>query len=221
MAVSNVIPLHRGGVGGQSTASNRADARVTTPPPAFASDASGPSDEIVAGFCAGDLDALGAVFDHFSKAVWSVAMRVLGDRQLAEDATQETFLRAWKAASRFDRRRPMAPWLLTIARRTALDVHRREFRPTRGAHAEEQDAPLHLPGIERAWEVWEVKLALDQLPEDERRVMHLAHFEGMSHPQIATSLGVPVGTVKSRSFRAHKRLASLLSHMIDPQGDRP
>lgn len=165
-------------------------------------------------FCAGDVDALGQVFDLYSRQVWSVAMRVLRDKQLADEATQETFMRAWRAADRFDPERSLAPWLTTIARRTALDVLRRENRPTRGAHEPEQDTVVHPPGIERAWETWEVKTALEQLPEEERLVVWFAHFHGMSHPQIADQLNVPVGTVKSRSFRAHKRLASLLQHVV-------
>lgn len=170
---------------------------------------------VIEAFCAGDVDALAAVYDHYSRAVWAVTMSVLRNRQLAEDATQETFMRAWKGADRFDSSRSLTPWLVTIARRTALDVHRREFRPTRGAHAQEQEVAIHLPGIERAWEVWEVKLALEQLPEDERMVVGLAHFQGLSQPQIAARLEIPLGTVKSRSFRAHKRLAMLLAHLIE------
>ncbi len=162
----------------------------------------------------GDVDALGRVFDLYSRPVWGVAMGVLRDRQLADEATQEAFMRAWRAADRFDPNRSLAPWLMTIARRTALDVLRRENRPTRGDHEPEQDAVVHLPGIERAWETWEVKAALEQIPEEERQVVWFAHFHGMSHPQIADQLGVPVGTVKSRSFRAHKRLASLLQHVV-------
>ena len=145
-------------------------------------------------------------------------MSVLRDRALAEDAAQEAFMRAWRGASSFDPSRPLSPWLMTIARRTALDVHRREFRPTRGGHAPEQEVSVNLPGIERAWETWEIRLALEELPDEERHVVALAHFQGLSHPQIAEKLGIPVGTVKSRSFRAHKRLAQLLSHLVDREG---
>ncbi|MEM9133745.1 MAG: sigma-70 family RNA polymerase sigma factor [Actinomycetota bacterium] len=173
---------------------------------------------VVAAFCAGDQAALGSVFDHYGRAVWSVTMSVLRDRALAEDAAQEAFMRAWRGASSFDPTRPLSPWLMTIARRTALDVHRREFRPTRGGHAPEQEVPVNLPGIERAWETWEIRLALEELPDEERQVVAMAHFQGLSHPQIAERLGIPVGTVKSRSFRAHKRLAQLLSHLVDREG---
>ena len=165
-------------------------------------------------FCEGDVDALGQVFDRHSRQVWSVAMGVLRDRSLADEATQEAFMRAWRAADRFDPSRSLAPWLMTIARRTALDVLRRENRPTRGDHEQEQDVVVHLPGIERAWETWEIRSALEQLPTEEREVVWLAHFHGMSHPQVADHLNIPVGTVKSRSFRAHKRLAALLQHVV-------
>lgn len=173
---------------------------------------------VVASFCRGEASALGAVYDHYGRAVWSVTMSVLRDRALAEDAAQETFMRAWRGARSFDPGRPLSPWLMTIARRTALDVHRREFRPTRGDHAPEQEVPINLPGIERAWETWEIRLALDRLPEEERAVVALGHLHGFSHPQIAERLGVPLGTVKSRSHRAHKRLAVLLAHLVDREG---
>lgn len=183
--------------------------------------ADGPDDAALRrAFRAGDVDALGRVFDLFSGPAWSVAMGVLRDRQLADEATQEVFMRAWRAADRFDPERSMAPWLMTIARRTALDVLRRENRPTRGDHEPEQDVGVDPPGIERAWETWEVKSALERLPADEREVVWFAHYHGMSHPQIADRLDIPVGTVKSRSFRAHRRLATLLSHLI-PEGGTP
>lgn len=169
-------------------------------------------------FREGDADALGRVFDLFARPAWSVAMSVVRDRQLADEATQEAFLRAWRAAGRFDPQRSLAPWLMTITRRTALDVLRRENRPTRGDHEPEQDLTVNLPGIERAWETWEVKSALERLPVEEREVVWFAHYHGMSHPQIAGQLDIPVGTVKSRSHRAHKRLASLLSHVFN-QGE--
>ena len=69
--------------------------------------------------------------------------------------------------------------------------------------------------FERTWEAFEVRAALDQLPGDEREVVHLAHFEGYTHSEIADKLRVPVGTVKSRSFRAHRRLAGVLSHLVE------
>ena len=65
------------------------------------------------------------------------------------------------------------------------------------------------------WEAWQVRIALDQLPDDERQVVRLSWFDGLAHTEIADKLGVPLGTVKSRSYRAHRRLADLLAHVRD------
>jgi RNA polymerase sigma-70 factor (ECF subfamily) len=188
---------------------------ISTGEPAPSRHGAGIDPAVVARFRAGDVEALGQVYDRYARAVWSVALTVLRDPGLAEDASQETFLRAWRAAADVDPARPLAPWLLTIARRTAIDVLRRETRPTQGGHDAEQDVVVQLPGIEHAWEAWEIRLALDELPADERAVVRLSHFEQLTHGEIAERLGVPVGTVKSRSHRAHRRLAGRLAHLVE------
>lgn len=169
---------------------------------------------VVEAFRSGDVEALGALYDRYSRQVWSVALAVLRDRGLAEDATQETFLRAWRAAATYDPARPLGPWLFTIARRTAIDVYRREARPTQGGHGEEQDTVVRMPGIEQAYDAWQVRSALAELPAEERDVVRMSHFEEMTHREIAEALDVPVGTVKSRSHRAHRRLAGRLAHLV-------
>lgn len=151
-----------------------------------------------------------------ARLVYAVAHKVLADRGLAEEATQLTFLKAWSAARSVDPERELGPWLATIARRVAIDLYRRER--LRRASALESVAPDHpslssAPGVETVHEVWEVRRAVDGLPEDEREVVRLQHFEGLTHAQIADRLGVAIGTVKSRSFRAHKRLAVELGHL--------
>jgi RNA polymerase sigma-70 factor (ECF subfamily) len=173
----------------------------------------------VAAFRTGDVDALGQVYERYARPVWRVAMTVLRDRELADDATQETFIRAWRAADSFDPNRQFTPWLFTIARRAAIDVHRRESRPTLGGHEAEQDAVTDPPELTDAWESWQITLALDALPEEERVIVRLAHFDGLTHREIAEALHVPVGTVKSRSHRAHRRLAESLSHLRAGQPD--
>lgn len=169
-------------------------------------------------FRTGSVEALAAVFDRYSGTVWTVAMSVLRDRALADDATQETFMRAWKSAASLSSPQGMVGWLVRIAQRTALDVRRREARPTQGGHAAEPEA--HDPrfaetprGVEGAWEAWQIRCALDALPPEEREVVRLAHYGQLTHSEIATSLGVPAGTVKSRSHRAHRRLATALRHL--------
>ena len=75
--------------------------------------------------------------------------------------------------------------------------------------------------LEATWEAWQVRLALDQLPDEEREVVRLSWFDGLAHPEIADRLGVPVGTVKSRSHRAHRRLAELLAYVRDVRDPAP
>jgi RNA polymerase sigma-70 factor (ECF subfamily) len=175
--------------------------------------------ELAIRFPAADDAVLRDVYDRFGGAVYTVALSILGDPGRAADVVQSTFVNAWQAASRFNPDQELAPWLYTIARRQAIDAYRRDRR-TRAVDAAEIDDAIAAVSLEATWEAWQVRVALDQLPEDERRVVKLAWFDGLAHTEIAEVLGVPVGTVKSRSHRAHRRLAELLAHVRDA-GDEP
>ena len=96
----------------------------------------------------------------------------------------------------------------------AIDVYRREARVGTPEELHDDQAAVVPLSFERTWEAWEVRCALDRLPPDEREVVRLAHYLGMTHTEIAARLDVPLGTVKSRSSRAHKRLAVLLAHVV-------
>ena len=174
-------------------------------------------DRDVAAYRAGQPDGIRAVYREYGRLVFAVTYRVLGDRSMAEEATQQTFVQAWKAAGSFDPGRELGPWLATIARRAAIDVHRRESRRSHGALedvAAGDPSMISLPPeAEQIYDVWEVRRAVDELPDDEREVVRLQHFEGLTHVEIAERLELPLGTVKSRSFRAHKRLAGGLGHL--------
>jgi RNA polymerase sigma factor (sigma-70 family) len=165
-------------------------------------------------FREGDPDAVRLVYRAYGRLVYAVSYRVLRDAGLAEEATQQTFLKAWRAADSLDENREMAPWLATIARRVAVDVQRSESR--RHADPLESAAPadpaLTTPpqSVETLHAVWAVRRAVDELPADEQEVVRLQHFDGLTHTEIAARLRVAAGTVKSRSFRAHKRLAERL-----------
>ncbi|MPY95055.1 MAG: sigma-70 family RNA polymerase sigma factor [Acidimicrobiia bacterium] len=168
-------------------------------------------ERLVARFRAGDTDAVRRLYEQFGRAVFTVGYKALGDRSLAEEVVQLTFLKAWQAADRFDPSQELAPWLYTIARRTAIDLFRREARhaPAEG----EVDIVALPPSFEDLWEVWAVRSAIDRLPEAERQVVASMHYEGRTMQETAVELGVPLGTVKSRSHRAHLRLAALLDHV--------
>jgi RNA polymerase sigma-70 factor (ECF subfamily) len=170
---------------------------------------------VVAGFRSGDPDAVREVYRRYAGAVQTVARATIGaDDELCADVVQQTFVKAWRAAANFDADRDLAPWLYAIARRTAVDALRAERRPTRGDHAPETDVAVTDRSFEQTWEAHQIREALDRLPPDEREVMRLSHFIGLSHSDIADRLGVPVGTIKSRTHRAHRRLASSLSSLM-------
>lgn len=175
-------------------------------------------DELLDRFRAGDPDAVRVIYRVHAGAVHTVARSIVGDGALAAEVVQQTFVKAWRAAASFDRNRDLAPWLYSIARRTAIDVLRSERRPTRGDHAPEVDVGVTPLSFERTWEVYEVRRAIDDLPAEEREVIRLSHLEGFTHTEIAERLDVPPGTVKSRSFRAHRRLAAALRHLLSEPG---
>ncbi len=161
-------------------------------------------------FRAGDENALRAVYERYSGAVFTVTLCILGDRDLAADAAQLTFVKAWRGAASFDAERELAPWIYAIARRAAIDVYRQERRHTSAADIE---VPVDDIQLEELWEAYQVRLAVDRLEPEEREVIRLSHFDGLSHAEIAERLGIPIGTVKSRSHRAHRRLATDLEHL--------
>jgi RNA polymerase sigma-70 factor (ECF subfamily) len=163
--------------------------------------------EVLERFRLGDEAAVKAVYDRFGGPVFALSMSILGEHGLAADATQQTFIKAWRAASTYDAERSFSPWIYAIARRTAIDLYRKRSRLV---VSDEVDLVSFPPGLETVWEVFEVRSALDRLPDEERQVVKLSHFEGLTHVEIAARLDIPVGTVKSRSHRAHKRLVEML-----------
>jgi RNA polymerase sigma-70 factor (ECF subfamily) len=158
------------------------------------------------------------IYQRYGRLVYSVAYKVLGDAGLAEDATQQTFLQAWRAAGTYDPSRALGAWLAGIARRAAIDAYRRERRH-RGVEAIDSADPADPalvstpPSVEQIFDVWEVRQALEKLPDQDRELIRLQHYAELTHTEIAHELAIPLGTVKSRSFRAHRRLAGLLGHL--------
>jgi RNA polymerase sigma-70 factor (ECF subfamily) len=169
-------------------------------------------------FAAGDEQALGEVYDEYAGSMLAVAIGLLADRRLAEEAVQQAFVQAWRAAGGFDPERPLGPWLRSIVRRTAIDAWRRERRHQ--AHAlddvAQDDLPsIAPPSIEDASDVWDLRLALDRLPPADREVLRLAHLEQLTQPEIAAHLGIPLGTVKSRTHSAYGKLRAALSPAVE------
>jgi RNA polymerase sigma-70 factor, ECF subfamily len=171
--------------------------------------------ELAERFASGDDGALREVYDLYAAPMFATALHLLGDREQAADAVQQAFLQAWRSAGRFDPTRELKPWLYAIVRRAAIDTYRRTRRLPVPGLDESTPAPDDLPGLEEAWAAWEVREAVETLPDVERDVMRLTYFDGLTYPEIADKLGVAVGTVKSRAFRAHRRLEALLRHVVE------
>jgi RNA polymerase sigma factor (sigma-70 family) len=174
------------------------------------------SDEaIVALLARSDESALAELYDRFGRVAYGLALRVLRDEKLAEDAVQEAFLAAWRNADRFVPERAKAStWLLTFVHRRAVDLVRREDRRRAEPLAEELQPARTSSAEEDAWLRFErerVQAALRQLPDQEREALELAYYGGFSQSELAERLGQPVGTIKSRMFTGLARLRELLA----------
>jgi RNA polymerase sigma-70 factor (ECF subfamily) len=151
--------------------------------------------------------------------LYGMALRTLGDRGLAEEAVQETFLRAWSAAERFDPELgSLRTWLFAIARNVVIDISRsRAVRPRLSEHAEVEDrADESEDPYAHALLAWEVEEALRRLGEAHRTVLLETYFRARPYAEVAAELGIPEGTVKSRLSRARGRLAELLNEQESP-----
>jgi len=174
------------------------------------------SDEAVVALVArSDQSALAELYDRFGRVAYGVALRILRDERLAEDAVQEAFLAAWRNADRFMPERAKAStWLLTLVHRRAVDLVRREER-RRTEPIGEGAEPAPSGSVEEdAWLRFErerVQSALRQLPDQQREALELAYYGGFSQSELAERLGQPVGTIKSRMFAGLARLRELLA----------
>lgn len=166
---------------------------------------------------AGSGEALGLFYDRHAPLALGLLCRILGNRNEAEEVLQEVFLQVWRDARRYDpgRSSPRG-WLLLIARSRALDRHRgTTARRRREDEVARSDAarvvvPLGTRRLEHGERSRRIGSALDRLPPEQRRVIELAFFEGLTQTQIAEVLGAPLGTVKSRALLAMRKLRQIL-----------
>ncbi len=174
------------------------------------------SDEALVALAArSEQSALSELYDRYGRPAYGLALRVLRDESLAEDAVQEAFIALWRTAARFVPERGKAStWILTLVHRRAVDLVRREERrradpldnvpePSGGGGGADEEAWLRLQR-ER------VQDALKQLPDQQREALELAYYGGFTQSELAERLGQPLGTIKSRMFMGLSRLRELL-----------
>ena len=181
------------------------------------------SDEAIVALCArGQEEALAELYDRFGRVAYGLALRVVRDPALAEDAVQEAFLAAWRSAGAYIAERGKAStWLLTFVHRRAVDLVRREQR--RRTEPLDDVAELQVDATEEvAWlrlERERVQAALRRLPDQQREALELAYYGGFTQSELSDRLGQPLGTIKSRMFAGLKRLGELLTDP-DTEGGR-
>jgi RNA polymerase sigma factor (sigma-70 family) len=172
------------------------------------------SDEALVALAArSEQSALAELYDRYGRPAYGLALRVVRDESLAEDAVQEAFLTVWRTAARFVPEKGKAStWILTLVHRRAVDVVRREQR-RRTDSLEQAPEPGGGAADEEAWlrlQRERVQAALKQLPDQQREALELAYYGGFTQSELAERLGQPVGTIKSRMFTGLARLRELL-----------
>jgi RNA polymerase sigma factor (sigma-70 family) len=173
------------------------------------------SDEALVALAArADDGALAELYDRFGHVAYGLALRVVRDPALAEDAVQEAFLAVWRSAARFVPERAKAStWILTLVHRRAVDIVRRE-EPRRTEPLEGAPQPSANLTEDEAWlrlRRTRVQEALRRLPDQQREALELAYFGGFTQSELADRLGEPLGTIKSRMFTGLARLRELLA----------
>jgi RNA polymerase sigma-70 factor (ECF subfamily) len=158
----------------------------------------------------GDEGALAALYDRHAHFVAAIALRVLGDRELAEEVVQDTFLRSWNYIDSYDPSRGrVVSWLLGIARNRAIDILRSRSHQARRRERNSLSDTIPSDGAEfpDVLALREVMTrALSILPTDQRKIIELAYYGGLSQAEIARQLGLPLGTVKSRTRSGMEKL---------------
>ena len=176
--------------------------------------------ELVARLRAGDEEAFRSLFDRYASTAKALALRIVRQTQLAEEIVQEVFLAVWRSPDGYDGARgSVRSWLMGMVHHRAVDAVRREEAQRRradsvAAEARDETTADHaddvVEAIGRPEERRVVRAALEQLPAEQREVLELMYFDGLTQTQVAEKTGLPLGTVKSRTLLGMRRMRSSL-----------
>jgi RNA polymerase sigma-70 factor (ECF subfamily) len=164
-------------------------------------------------------NALGELYDRYNRLVYSVALNTLSDPSRADEVTQDVFLKIWQKAHTYSAEQgKVVTWLISIARHRSIDLYRQSRLSQETIHVSWQDAEtIDLPdGQNVEWEVdlsqraQRIRWAVAQLPAEQKQAIGMAFFQGLTHPEIAETLGEPLGTVKTRIRLGMQKLQILL-----------
>jgi RNA polymerase sigma-70 factor (ECF subfamily) len=159
----------------------------------------------------GDRRAFESLYERYARPVYGFALRRLRDRGQAEDVAQETFASVWRSASSYrPERGPGAAWLYAVARNAVVDRIRVNARGAPSVPAEPASEAGPEEHAQTDWLAWRVHRAFAELPETERSVLELAYWGELSQSEVAHFLGIPLGTVKTRTRSGLARMADLL-----------
>lgn len=187
-------------------------------------------EQLMAHVAAGDSSALDQLYGRYARIAYGLALKILASSEPAEDVVQEAFWRVWSRAATFQAGSgQFSPWLFGIVRNLCIDeLRRRNARPAQLANTADDHALLTIPDPQPeldtlTWEAERRRLivgALAELPPDQRQVIELAYFGGLSQREIADKLNNPLGTVKTRVRLALTKLRAMLQHQGIGQEDR-
>lgn len=168
----------------------------------------------------GDLSALGIIYDRYGEAVYRLALRILGDATEAEDLTQEIFLAFWRNSKYDPHRGTMIVFLLTMTRSRAINRLRQKRSQQQLLQRCQRSTPTdngnNLMDAVSVTEVSHiVSEALQELPENQRQVLKMAYYQGLSQSEITHELNIPLGTVKTRTRQGLLKLRKLLKDLVD------
>ena len=189
-------------------------AKALTPEQAQTSDS-----DLLHAIARGDEEALAALYDRYRLILFGLILRILHSRPEAEDVLQDVFIQVWKRAADFDDARGRAfTWLVTLARSRTIDRLRSLNSRQRTANEALEAAPDHVSdAVEDAFKSEQrevVRTALEELPTEQRQALVLAYFEGLTQTEIASRMGSPLGTVKTRMRSGMIKLRELLGERM-------